>query len=181
MSDSTNAAAVRDTVTNLLLLYVHALDRRQWDLFDEVFFDDALCGVGLEAIAWRTWRDTARKNFTNHLDHTHHQLSPTLINLQGTVAWCETYCTAHHRIRPDAPTGGRFSGTGEPYDIITGIRYADRIEVRDGVWRIALRQGMTDWRHRRPASDANYSEAAFRGQHGEEPFTTPVVARWRRG
>ena len=137
MSDSTNAAAVRDTVTNLLLLYVHALDRRQWDLFDEVFFDDALCGVGLEAIAWRTWRDTARKNFTNHLDHTHHQLSPTLINLQGTVAWCETYCTAHHLYAD-------WKGQG-PTDYSWHIRYQDRLVKENGKWKFQHRLLVLDW------------------------------------
>ena len=39
---------------------------------------------------------------------------------------------------------GKFAGKGEPYDIITGLRYADRIELRHGTWRIAQRQGIVD-------------------------------------
>lgn len=178
MSESPSPAAVRDEITNLLCLYVHALDRRQWDLMEQVFFEDALCGVGVAALPWRTWRETSRKNFSTSLDHTHHQLSPTLIHLQGNVAWCETYCTAHHRVRADAPAEGRFQGTGEPYDIISGLRYSDRIELRNGVWRIALRQGLVDWRRRRSAQDAMYASEEFRGRHRDEPVTAPIVARW---
>ncbi|WP_342132601.1 nuclear transport factor 2 family protein [Hydrogenophaga sp. OTU3427] len=179
MSDH-SPAAVRDAVTNLVCLYSHALDRRQWELLDAVFFDDALCGVGVAAKPWREWRETAKNNFANCLDFTHHQPGPSLINLQGEVALCETYCTAHHRVRPDSPAGGRFNGTGTPYDIIAGLRYSDRIELRNGTWRIAVRQGMADWRHERPAADRIFSTEEFRGLHHKEPFTDPVVERWRR-
>lgn len=170
----------RTEINDVLCLYAHALDRRQWHLMAAVFHNDALCGVGIEPVPWRTWAANAGRVFAAALDQTHHQLSPALVTLDGDVAHTQTYCTVCHRVRADAPAGGKFAGTGQPYDMLSGLRYADRFERRNGRWAIAHRQGIAEWRHKRPASDGTLHLVApgFRGRHGDEALTARVVAPW---
>jgi hypothetical protein len=53
---------------------------------------------------------------------TQHVLSPPRIELDGEVAHCETYCTAHHVTPASDPAGER--------DSVMGLRYVDRFERR---------------------------------------------------
>ncbi|MEL6364450.1 MAG: nuclear transport factor 2 family protein [Pseudomonadota bacterium] len=64
-----------------------------------------------------------------------HYLCNTHIELDGDVAWVETYVL----------TFARFEQDGAPYDTLTGGRLCDRFERRDGEWRIAHRKMTFDW------------------------------------
>jgi len=176
----TDIILARAAISDVLCLYAHALDRRQWHLMAAVFHDDALCGIGIEPLPWRDWAAGAERVFAAALDQTHHQLSPALVTLEGEVAFTETWCTAYHRVRADAPAGGKFAGAGHAYDMVSGLRYADRFERRGGRWAIAHRQGIAEWRNQRPASDGTLQLIApqFRGKHGDEPFTAAALAPW---
>jgi len=78
---------------------------------------------------------------------THHQLGPVSIELDGEVAYAETYFTSYHRL------------AGEPQeDRIMGGRYVDRFERRGGAWRIARRQGVNEWLRHEPAADRGFFE-----------------------
>ncbi|WP_083891392.1 hypothetical protein [Cyanobium gracile] len=53
-----------------------------------------------------------------------------------TTAWAEHYAFASHRSPADAQ--------GPLRDLITAVRYVDRIEQRQGTWRIAARKLILD-------------------------------------
>jgi len=73
-------------------------------------------------------------------DTTMHLLGPTLVELAGDVALAETYGIAHHRAAP--ALDGTFDAKR---NLVTGFRYVDRFERRDGAWRIATRIATTEW------------------------------------
>jgi SnoaL-like domain len=61
----------------------------------------------------------------------HHNTTQT-IEIDGDQAWTETYCLAMNRIPPR---------DGSPaVDRTVRVRYCDRLERRDGEWRIAHRR-----------------------------------------
>jgi hypothetical protein len=93
---------------------------------------------------------------------TQHFLAPPRIELDGDVAHCETYCTAHHVTPPTDPGGER--------DSVMGLRYVDRFERRPArppasggdppggqsrrpEWRIARRTCVWDYTYIVPAAD----------------------------
>jgi hypothetical protein len=99
---------------------------------------------------------------------THHQLGPVSIELDGEVAFTETYFTSYHRAG-ETPPGG-----GAPHeDRIMGGRYVDRFERRDGAWRIAHRRGVNEWLRHEPASDRGFFErpASERGRRDRDDPT----------
>ena len=74
---------------------------------------------------------------------TTHFIGAPAIELDGDSAWVETYCVAHHVMRPD--------GDGAQNDMVLGLRYVDRFERRASVgWRIADRVCAFDWNYAVP-------------------------------
>ena len=74
----------------------------------------------------------------------------------------------------------QFVGAGEPapQDFFFGGRYVDRLEKRDGVWRIALRTVVMDWNRNEP-SRAIWNEGIFQALsvHGTRDRTDAVYRR----
>ncbi|MEO3858426.1 nuclear transport factor 2 family protein [Acrocarpospora sp. B8E8] len=181
---SPEALAARAEITDRIHLYAHCVDRRRWELLDQVFHDDAtwwVSSIGSEK-GWREAMESSRTLFAAALDATHHQVGNVLISLDGEVAVSETLCTAYHRVRADAPLGGMFGGTGCAYDLVAGGRYLDRWELRGGDWKLARRRVHSEWRHQQPASDgilSTYPPEA-RGAYDDTDQSTPVILRYRR-
>lgn len=173
--------AARLQMIDLTVLYSHAVDRRQWNLMEHVFHNDAICDLGVFRGPWRDFIAGAALVFDAALSYTSHQLGNFLFSFEDNfTAHAETYCTAHHRVRADAPAGGTFGGTGEAYDLIGGLRYIDRFEKRNDRWAIAERRGLGEWHHIYRVREADFPELpqGFRGQFGVEEQTTKAIARW---
>ena len=64
------------------------------------------------------------------MDQTHHLLGNILIHIVGDNADVESYVHALHRVQRPG---------GEPYDVVIAGRYVDRMQRRDGEWRIFRR------------------------------------------
>jgi len=65
----------------------------------------------------------------------HHFIGNILVTLDGDVAWAESYTVVFARmIKAD-----------QEYDTFTGGRYCDRLEFRDGAWKISYRKIVYDW------------------------------------
>ena len=69
-----------------------------------------------------------------------HKLGQALIEIEGDTAHSETYAICHHVVASDDEEGAR-----DESDFVMGIRYVDRLERRDGEWRIADRQLLWEW------------------------------------
>jgi hypothetical protein len=169
-------------MSDRIYLYCHALDRRRWDLFSEVFHEDATCHLSIMGGKWQDWLMQAKTLLDSSAGATHHQVGNILIRIDGNVGHAETYVTAYHRVRADAPPGGLLGGTGEEYDVIVGSRYIDRFERRAGKWLIAARRAASEWRHLQPACDGSLAAVSheMRGSHGDSDPSLPIIAGWRR-
>lgn len=90
--------------------------------------------------------------------HSHHQLGNILIELEpdGVTAFTEAYFTAYHRMRARGDPKAATNAYDTQMDFLVGGRYMDRMEKRDGVWKIACRVGMTDWTRIEPPASQGY-------------------------
>lgn len=68
---------------------------------------------------------------------TWHNTGNQLVEVKGDLAWAEHYTISSHRIAADEE--------GPERDFIAHGRYIDRVEKRDGAWKIARRKMVMDY------------------------------------
>ena len=159
--------ADREQIRQLLYRMSRAIDRHDMDLRASVWHDDSIDNHGIfdgtmaDYTAWLLTDQSPLSQF----DQTQHMLGNILIELDGDVADTESYLLATHVMHDDA---------GEYFDIM-GCRYFDRLERRDGEWRIAVRQVLVDWRTALRVDETCPPFPGFekflRGQRGPGDFT----------
>lgn len=172
--------AARAEIKDVIHLCCHILDRHRWDLMADVFHDDATVRYSYRANvqSYQEWVANARM-IMSEFPHTLHQVGNMLIDINGDIAWSETYVTATHLVPPSAPVDSFWSGRNEPYVGIGGGRYVDRFEYRNAAWKIAARETFIEYRHDQPVHDGDLARvpAEFRGHWGDADVSRPVVAR----
>jgi ketosteroid isomerase-like protein len=110
--------------------YCRGIDRRDWDLVASCYHADAIdyhgpfVGGVKEFIEWGTEALAA-------VETTTHFVGNQLIDVDGDVARHEAYVLAFHRIKGDRDNPA--------VDWVVNVRYLDRMERRDGEWKIADR------------------------------------------
>jgi hypothetical protein len=115
-------------IRRLLACYSRAIDRRDYELLRSCYHPDAIDEHGVY--------DGDIEGFVEFLsshppaEYEAHFLGNMLIEVKDKVAIAETYCLALRRFRNDA---------GELRDRFQHVRYCDRLERREGEWRIAHR------------------------------------------
>lgn len=123
----------RQAIWDCLNRYSRGIDRRDRDLLMSVYHEDAwddhavFCGP---AAAFADWAyDYHNKYQTAH----HHYILNHSCELEGDVAHTETYYM--------------FAGVNRegPETILSGGRYLDRFEKRDGRWAVAARKCLIEW------------------------------------
>jgi hypothetical protein len=121
--------------------YCRSIDRADADLLKSVYHPDGrdehgmFSGLGWDFVG--VVIPMLKKSGT-----TQHSITNCLIDLQGDVAFVESYCTAFHADTPDE--------MGALKDFVLGLRYCDRFEKRNGEWKIAHRQCVFDWNQSLP-------------------------------
>ncbi len=160
--------SARADILDILALYTHIIDRRMWHRMGDCFHDDASFRFGAINGSWQQFVAAAR-GVIDPLRMSQHKLGQTLFAIDGDLAMTETYMVAYHRVAADAPADAVFPGDGTERDIVIAGRYIDRFERRGGVWKIASRTGLTDWRQDAPSMDAGLYglPADWRGGIGE--------------
>jgi ketosteroid isomerase-like protein len=114
-------------IRKLLALYPRALDRKDHKLLASLFHPDAIDDHGHyngPASGFVDWIAAAKSDV-----HWMHNNGTQIIEVDGDVAQCETYCYALCREPTDATK-----------EIFLRVRYLDRVEKRSGEWRIAHRR-----------------------------------------
>jgi predicted nuclease with RNAse H fold len=129
----------RQAIADVVARYVRGVDRLDRDLVRSCYHPDATDEHGSFSGGVDAYVDWAF-GLLRRYDTTMHLLGPTLVELAGDVALAETYGVAHHRAAPD--DDGAFDAKR---NLVTGFRYVDRFERRDGTWRIAKRIATTEW------------------------------------
>ena len=126
-------------ITRVMLAYARAVDTLDFERLRDCFHPDAMIHYGEifsgrrdEAIAWL-------EASLPRLQGTMHDFGAPWIELDlaNGRACCETYTTNAARFPADA--------NGEVLLNVTGTRYVDVFERRDGAWRILERRNMTMW------------------------------------
>jgi len=123
----------RQQIHDCLMTYSRAVDRLDRALLLSVYHEDAIDDHGVfvgDREAFADW--VIAMHSATHLSHQHCQFNSTC-DLQGDVAHTETYYMfvgLNQRGTPLAMSGGR---------------YIDRLEKRNGRWAIAYRVCVRDW------------------------------------
>lgn len=116
--------------------YCRACDRMDFELLRECFHPDATTDYGFFGGSVDDFIAAARAGLPSYLVTTHNTGNQN-VEVDGDVAWAEHYTVATHRIAADE--------SGPLRDFVTAVRYVDRMECRDGDWRIARRKLVLDW------------------------------------
>jgi hypothetical protein len=156
---STDELVAREEIRDVLLRYTRGIDRLGLELVRSCYHADAHDDHGafrgdLEGfLAWVG-------DVLTYFDSTMHFIGNQLIEVDRDVAHAESYCVAYHR---------RGAKDGEDaYDLVTALRYVDRLERRDDRWRIADRVCVFDWSRRDPVVGEWAMDGAVRGRRGPD-------------
>lgn len=124
----------REKIKDCLVRLARGEDRRDAALISGAYWPDSITDYGVfkgdfaEYLAWVVPGSDA-------ITCTQHVLGQSFIQLEGDKARVETQVISYHRVN---------MGT-EERDTTIGGRYLDRLEKRDGEWRIAERTMLYDW------------------------------------
>jgi hypothetical protein len=139
----------RMAIIDCLNRYVRGLDRHDDELVASAYHADALdhhgdfLGSPAEFIPWANALHEA--DWSAH----HHHLTTQSIEIDGDVAHAESYCI------------GTFLRKDEPVVDMAGGRYIDRLERRDGEWRIAAREVSIEWVCAADSTASRFSADAY--------------------
>lgn len=144
------ALATQQEIRDVLARYTRGIDRMDVELVRSTYHPDAHDDHGAyqgDVEGFLAWVQQALSYF----DTTMHFLGNQLVEIDETdddTAHAETYCVAYHRRRARPGANGEPAEPG--HDLVTALRYVDRMERRDGEWRIADRRCVFDWTRRDP-------------------------------
>ena len=148
-------------ITEVLYRYARGVDRRDSELIRMCFHPDAydehgsLSGNVDQLIV-------AIEDFSARWDLTYHFIGNVLIDVHDDVARSEAYAIATHRREPGPGRDGK--------DDTWGIRYVDRFERRNDLWKIAYRVITQEWRTvvSLPQREGGSPLPGRWGSHGEQ-------------
>jgi hypothetical protein len=122
----------RQEIQDCLVGYSRGLDRHDSELLSSIYHDDAIdhhgdfLGSPADFVPWVN--DLHEAGYVAH----QHFVANNTVEIDGDVAHSEIYVQVVLR-RKDGPLD------------ICGGRYVDRLERREGRWRIAARETLVDW------------------------------------
>lgn len=139
MTDALQRLLDKDEIRDLMSRYARGVDRGDWDLVRETYHADAYDDHGDYKGGVDGFIEFGRER-TGGATQVMHFLGECLIEFASpTVAVAETYFFTAHTLGPAAQKAYGAAAGGGPVQISQFGRYADRVEKRDGVWRIAYR------------------------------------------
>lgn len=122
----------RQDIVDCLTRFSRGMDRFDRALFLSAFHDDATVAAGSFVGAPDALYAWASALHEGGQVATHHNLLNMTIDIDGDSAHAETYYLFVGRNRDES-------------NWIAGGRYLDRLERRDGQWKIVLRTNMIEW------------------------------------
>jgi hypothetical protein len=153
----------RAAIQDVLARYARGIDRRDMELVRSCFHPGAVDDHG----SYNGPIDGFVEHLATSLDRyawIMHFLAPPLIELEGELAWTETYCQSLSRLAGEPPR-----------DRIAWLRYCDRFERRDGEWRIAHR--IVAWGPNRVQVVHEQEPMSDRHQRGARDRSDPAYRR----
>ena len=161
----------RQDILDCLIRFSRGMDRFDRELFLSAFHSDAVIAAGPFVGGPVALYDWASKLHEQGQHATHHNLLNHTCDIDGDVAHTETYYLFVGRNRDET-------------NWIAGGRYIDRLERRDGVWKIALRTNAIEWSGMVPTMpipfsdvpDINVNGAPARGKE-DASYQRPLTNR----
>ena len=161
----------KQAIREILERYCRGVDRLDAELIRSCYHSDAEDDHGgFKGNGWE-FADYVVKALGEHALATTHMLAQSVIEIDGPVAWAETYVLANHSVK-------RAEGEGELWLETFAGRYVDQLERRAGDWKIRTRQVVHDWSRVRKV-EQTYPHDAFeqggRGEHSDPSYTRNVA------
>ncbi len=133
---SVDLVADRAEIYAVLVRYCRGVDRRDEEMIRSTYHADAYDDHGTYKGDLDGFIEFVEKEVYSRFRTTMHKLGQALIEIDGDEATGETYAICHHVVAVDGK---------DVSDSVMGIRYLDRLERRDGEWRIAKRELRWEW------------------------------------
>ncbi|MEK9792361.1 MAG: nuclear transport factor 2 family protein [Halieaceae bacterium] len=165
--DALDQALSHQAILELGCRYVRGVDRGDPATIMTAFHEDAAIVSGAfngSAVDFSTEIGKLLDEISPRVAHT---VTNHWIDIQGDNAVGESYVIAYQNTLGD-----------EPQDVMTGGRYIDRYERRDGVWKISHRTFVLDWTTSTASKDLmglGMFEDMVKGERGTGD---PVFALW---
>jgi hypothetical protein len=122
----------RQDIADCLARFSRGMDRFDKATYLSAFHGDAVVAAGPFVGSAAACYDWAMPMHAAGQAATHHNLLNSTVEIDGETAHAETYYLFVGRNRDDS-------------NWIAGGRYIDRLEKRDGAWKIALRTNLIEW------------------------------------
>jgi hypothetical protein len=129
----------REAIRDCLTRYARGLDRHDQELLYSAFHEDAVDHHGVFVGRPQEFVPWALEEHERHLLAHQHFLANNTVEIEGDVAHSETYVFFVLRRKDD--TGVDMGGG----------RYLDRLERRNGEWKIAQRELIMEWHGTAPS------------------------------
>ncbi len=153
----------RQKIYHVLTSYCRALDRCDVQLMKDVYWPDGFDDHGVFAGNAQEFAEFIIREIQAWFEVTMHAIMNVHMEISGNVAHTESYLFAYHRVKGDpakvrdvfGPTYLKrfgFDASKVQNDFLYGGRYVDRLEKRDGIWRIAKRTVVMDWNLNQPTT-----------------------------
>jgi len=126
------AAADKLEILDCLTRFSRGMDRFDREIYLSAFHDDAVMAAGPFVGSVQDCYDWAMPMHEAWQILTHHDLLNNTLEIDGDLAHSETYYLFVARNRDESV-------------MLAGGRYVDRLERRDGAWKIALRTNIIEW------------------------------------
>lgn len=144
--------AVRHLLHELTMTYVRGADRGDAATMRSAFHPDGRMETGLADPAIEKYAEAMVGRTRADYCTMFHSITNERFEVAGDRARGECYVTAY-ALTADDP----------PQEIMAGGRYLDRFECREGVWKIARRLYVQDWRTTRVAPNFTTPAGMARG------------------
>jgi hypothetical protein len=137
LADQVRYLSDRQAILDCINRYCFGVDRHDKAMMMSAFHPDGLDEHGPyvgDPAGFAEWANTFHSEFVAHT----HNITSHACEIEGDTAHAQTYCLYGLRRRDSA---------GEGATVLFGCaRYIDRLERRDGQWRIKLRKVLIEWR-----------------------------------
>lgn len=147
----------KSQIHDVLTRYCRALDRCDVDLMKTVYWEDGVDEHGVFSGNAMEFSEFIINSVKEWFDVDVHMITNVHIDVRGDVAFSESYLFSYcsvpgRRETVEAVFGTSYADqfnwdkvTGKTHDYLMGGRYVDRLERRNGEWRIAKRRVVMDW------------------------------------
>lgn len=161
MSNASHMQAIIDKqdIHDCLLRFCRGMDRFDRELYLSAFHPDAVIAAGPYVgdvpgcWDWAQPMHQAAQVLTHHVLLNHH------VDIDGDEAHSECYYQFVGRNHP-------WEEGGAETVMLAGGRYIDRLEQRDGEWRIALRTNIIEWSCLQPSLAPPFADVADLAANG---------------